>query len=192
MKLDAIKEIHSSFLSCEKDYETILKKLFIDDKQHAEELKRLLVINMPDCLDNTVSQVYRDKINSMSIAKLRKEGYIRLEPKLKLAEHNEVMSYIFITFDDFTTNSWNPKFRDCVIHIDVICHTDCWDLGNYRLRPVKICGYIDGLLNESRLSGLGTLNFLGCNFLALDENLTGYSLIYRAVHGTDDIIPDND
>ena len=73
--------------------------------------------------------------------------------------------------------------------IDVICHTDCWDIGNYRLRPLKIIGYIDGILNESKLSGIGTFNFAGCNEIVLDENLSGYCLIYSATHGADDWVP---
>jgi hypothetical protein len=62
-------------------------------------------------------------------------------------------------------------------------------MGNYRLRPLKICGYIDGILNNTKLSGIGTFQFAGCNELILDENLSGYTLIYRAVHGSDDKIP---
>mgnify|MGYP003444014135 CR=1 FL=1 len=61
-------------------------------------------------------------------------------------------------------------------------------MGNYRIRPLKIAGYIDGILNEAKLSGIGTFNFLGCNELILDEDLAGYTLTYHAVHGNDDII----
>jgi len=83
----------------------------------------------------------------------------------------------------------NPQFRDCNVHIDVLCHTDCWDLGNFRIRPLKICGYIDGILNNARLSGIGTFQFAGCNELVLDETLSGYTLTYAAIHGTDDVLP---
>jgi len=56
------------------------------------------------------------------------------------------------------------------------------------MRPIKIAGYIDGILNNSRLSGVGELSFLGCNELILDENLAGYCLMYAAVHGSEDYI----
>ena len=72
--------------------------------------------------------------------------------------------------------------------IDILCHTDYWDLGNYRLRPLKIAGFIDGILNNCKLSGIGTLNFIGCNELVLSENLSGYCLMYAATHGADDMI----
>ena len=179
----------SSFLSCEKDTVTILKKLFVESRPYSDELKRLLVINTKDCLDDTTNPTYIEKIQSMSVAKLREEGYIKLEPKIKFPEHEEIKAYMIVSFDNFTPNKNNPQFRDCTVSFDIICHTDFWDIGNYRLRPVKIVGYIDGILNESRLSGIGTLNFLGCNQLILDENLSGYSLSYRAIHGSDDQIP---
>ena len=62
-------------------------------------------------------------------------------------------------------------------------------MDNYQIRPLKIAGYIDGLLNNTHLSGIGTFNFVGCNELLLDENLSGYTLMYRAVHGHDDMLP---
>lgn len=185
----AITNIQSSFLSCEKDMETILKKLFIESRPYSDELKRLLVINTKDCLDNLISEVYNTKLKEMSVAKLREEGYIKMEPKIRFPEHEEVKSYIIITFDNFTTNEKNPQFRDCTVNFDIICHTDYWDIGNYRLRPLKIAGYIDGLLNNTKLSGIGTFNFAGCNELILSEDLSGYTLSYRAIHGSDDIIP---
>ena len=54
---------------------------------------------------------------------------------------------------------------------------------------MKIVGYIDGLLNNTRLSGIGQLKFLGCNELTMNEQLSGYCLMYSAVHGSDDFIP---
>ena len=42
----------SSFLSCEKDLEAILRKLFVESQPFSNDLKRLLVINAKDCLDN--------------------------------------------------------------------------------------------------------------------------------------------
>jgi hypothetical protein len=109
-----------------------------------------------------------------------------------MPEHEEVKSYMIISCDNFTPNKENPYYRDCTITFDIICHLDYWDIGNYRLRPLKIVGYIDGLLNNAKLSGIGELNFLGCNELILNEDLAGYSLSYRAIHGNDDRLPPRD
>jgi len=54
---------------------------------------------------------------------------------------------------------------------------------------LKIAGYIDGILNKTRLSGIGTFQFAGCDELVLDETLSGYSMTYSAIHGTDDVLP---
>ena len=179
----------SSFLSCEKDLEEILKRLFVESQPYSDQLKRLLVINTKDCLDNRDSEVYRNIIKDMSLAKLREQGYIKFEPKLKMPEHEETKSYLLFSFDNFSVNRNNPQFRDCTVFIDVLCHPDNWDLGDFRVRPLKICGYIDGILNNARLSGIGTFQFLGCNELVLDEDLAGYVLSYSAIHGTDDVLP---
>lgn len=185
-------ELKSSFLSCEKDTETIIRKLFVESKPYSDLLKRLLLINTDDCLNDMTNQEYINIIKNTSISDLRKKGYIRLEPKIKLKENEEVKSYLVISFDNFTPNATNPQFRDCVVMIDIICHTDYWDVGNFRLRPLKIAGYIDGILNENKLSGIGTFQFAGCNEIVLGEELSGYCLMYSATHGSDDMIPSDD
>ena len=192
MKRDIVKlpSRNLSFYSFEKDVETIVKKLFTENT-YSEDLKRLLVINKKDCIDDRTSELYRNIVKDTTVAKLVENGYITTTPKIRFPEHEEIKSYIVISFDDFTLNDTNPEFRDCTISFDIICHLDCWDIGNYRLRPLKIAGIIDTLLNNSKLSGIGTLNFLGCGQIQLDENLAGYTLLYRAIHMTegDDSIP---
>lgn len=185
MKKDLARaDIRSSFLSCEKDTEIILRRLFIENKPYSNVLKKLLVINTKDCLTSD-NQNYIDKINSLSLKDLRDKGYIRLEPKIKFGEHEEVKSYLLLSFDNFTPNANNPEYRDCTVTFDIVCHTDYWDIQNYCLRPIKIAGYIDGILNNSKLTGIGKFLFMGCNELVLNEDLSGYTLMYRAVHDVD-------
>lgn len=190
MKRDTIltaNRFNSSFLSCEKDIEMILKKLFIESKPYSDILKRLLVINTKDCLEDN-SEAVLNKIQQATLSQLIKDKYIRLSPKIEIEEHDEVKAYLIIGSDNYTTNENNPYYRDCTITFDIICYTDYWDIGNYRLRPLKIAGYIDGILNNTKLSGIGTFNFIGCNELILNETLSGYTLSYRAIHGNDDKI----
>lgn len=184
MRVDLTKKIQSSFLSCEKDTETILRKLFVESRPHSDILKKLLVINTKDCLTSD-NPNYQKKIDSLNIKDLVDNKYIRFSPKIKFEEHEEVKSYILISFDNFTPNENNPEFRDCTVAFDIFCHTDYWDLDNYQLRPLKIVGYIDGILNETKLSGIGKFHFMGCNELILDENLSGYTLMFRAIHSVD-------
>ena len=181
----------SSFLSCEKDAELIIQKLFINSRPYSDLLKRLLLINTKDCLYDMTNPVYIKKINDTSVQKLIEEGYVRLVPKILLGENEEVKTYIRLSFDNFRPSK-NPEFRDCIIEIDIICDPEYWDLGNYRARPIKIAGYIDSILNKTKLTGIGELQFLGMNELVLDENLCGYCLMYSATHGSDDVIKDEE
>lgn len=180
----AVTNFKSSFQSCDRDTETILRKIFVESRPYSDKLKKLMVVNTKDCLTNSK---YDTIVQNFDLLRLVKEGYIRQVPKLSFGEHEEIKTYMILTFDNFTPTD-NPEFRDCTVHIDVLCHSDYWDVGNYKVRPLQICGFIDSILNESKLSGIGTLNFLGCNLLILDENLSGYSLTYTATHGSDDKI----
>lgn len=185
--LAKVGQLESSFLSCEKDTETILRRLFIESQPHNQTLKRLLVINTKDCLTNLDEPIYKKKLAEMNLPKLVQEGYVKLAPKIRIPEHEEVKVYLILTYDNFVPTS-NPKFRDCTIHFDIICHTDYWQMDNYQIRPLKIAGFIDGILNNAKLSGIGTLQFMGCKELVLDEVLSGYCLTYLATHGSDDLI----
>lgn len=181
-------EFTSSFLSCQNDLETILKKLFIESEPYSTELKKLLVINTKDCLDRN-NIIYQNAIKDMSLARLKEQGYIRLVPKIQFEQHSEVKSYLLFSFDNFHPNRNNPMFRDCNVFIEAICNTEYWDLGNFRSRPIKICGYVDAILNNAKLSGIGTFQFESCSEIILDSNLAGYSLAYSAIHGSDDLLP---
>ncbi len=188
MRKDLIRpDIRSSFLSCEKDTETILRRLFIESRPYSDTLKKLLIINTKDCLTTQGEKLkyMQDKINLFSIKDLIDKQYVRLFPKLTFGEHEEVKSYILISFDNFTPNETNPEYRDCTVTFDIVCHTDYWSLDNFQLRPLKIVGYIDGILNETKLSGIGRFHFMGCSQLILNEDLSGYTLMYRAVHDVD-------
>lgn len=189
--------IESNFLSIERDLYLILHKLFEENPNVAEALKRLLVINNKMCIDktgdkytiNAANSAEVEKILDMELPDLIDCGYIRIVPKISLPEHEEVRSYILVNMDNFVTNATNPKFRDCIVSFDIVCHPEHWGLTNYQLRPIKIAGYIDAVLNETKLTGIGTFQFLGCNELILDEHLSGYTLSYMAVHGSDDWLP---
>jgi hypothetical protein len=139
---------------------------------------------MPDCLDEE-NPLYREIVQKTSLSKLRQEGYIKLSPKIRIPEHEEVKAYILLEFDDFIPTG-NPHYRDCTITFSIICHLDYWELDDYKLRPYQIAGYIDGILNETKLSGIGTLQFLGASELIMNEYLGGIMLRYVATHGRGD------
>lgn len=188
MKRDMItmEPLISSFLSCEKDTELILRKLFVSSDPHSSNLKRLLVVQAPDALDKKYN------VSEYTVKKLLDDQYINLDPLVKLPEHEQIKAFLGLHFDNFTPNPTNPEFRDSMIHFDIICHHDYWDLGDYRQRPFKIMGIIDGLLNNTKLTGIGKLNFVGASKALLNEDWSAFTLTYMAIHGSDDRIEDND
>ena len=49
-------------------------------------------------------------------------------------------------------------------------------------------GIIDTILDNTKLSGIGTLQFLRSTELMVSDELAGYSITYLATHGSDDSI----
>lgn len=179
----AAKNLKTSFMSVAKDQESIWRMLLVDSP-YKDLLKRLLVINTKDCLDLS-NEAYKEDIKEYDMHKLIEDGYLRIIPKLAFGEHEEVKAYILLEFDDFLPTD-NPEFRDCVISFTVICHLDYWGLDDYQLRPHMIAGYVDGIMNNARLSGIGTLQFVGASQIVLNEYLGGLTLRYIATHGSGD------
>ena len=171
MKIDGLKKPKSSFLSMEKDTNLIINKMFKN-----ERLKRLLYYNSKDALR---------KPNITEDQALELIGNnIKIIPKLYVDEN--ILNYIIINFDDFLPNGNNPEFRDNIIDFKIICHFDQWQLEDFALRPYKIAAEIDSMFNNTHLTGIGTLQFLGATQINLNSELGGICLIYRAIHGEED------
>ena len=83
----------SAFLSVEKDLEIITGQMLKNDR-----FKRLLYYNTSDALD-------RPDVPQEEALKLFGKN-IRIVPKLQI--DGEVLSYIIISFDNFTPNATNP------------------------------------------------------------------------------------
>ena len=174
----------STFVSCETDQETIWRRLFIESRPYSDKLKKLLIINTPDCLDDSQVQ-YQEIINGYNLQDLKDKQYLKNVPKLSFGEHEEVKSYILLEFDDFIPTN-HPHNRNCTFTFSIISHLDYWELDDYKLRPYQIAGYIDGMLNETKLSGIGTLQFMGASEIVMNEYLGGIVLRYIATHGRAD------
>lgn len=199
--LISFKPVYSSLLTCDKDVEKILKTLFISSKPYSDILKRLLIINSKDCLDFSKEE-YKQVIDSYSLGDLINKDYIRLNPKIARGTHEEIKTYIIVTLDNFLPNRSSDHYIDYNINFDIVCYNDAWVLNDYKVRPLMICGYIDGILNSLtqdnqrlekthqshiKLSGIGEYDFLGCNFNVLNEDLSMYTLSYHGTHFVEDI-----
>lgn len=160
----------SSFLSNEKDMNIIISKMLKN-----ERLKRLLFYTSRDALDKP------NLTEDQSLELLNKN--IKLVPKLYVDD--PVLNYVFISFDNFAP-SGNPEFRDNIIEFDVVCHYDQWMLKDFALRPYKIAAEIDSMFTNSRLTGIGKLQFVGAVQQNYSDEFAGICLIYAAVHGEED------
>ena len=170
MKVETYSFPKSSFLAVDKDME-LLVNLFLKN----DRLKKLLYYDVPDALKR--ENVPQDKALEMF------GKQIKIVPKLKVDAPE--FCYIIISFDNFTPNMTNPEFRDNIISFDIICHFDQWNLGNFALRPYKIAAEIDSMLNRKRLTGIGTVEFLGASQIVLSDEFAGLTLMYQTIHGYD-------
>lgn len=161
----------SSFLSVEKDINLIVDKLFENKR-----LQRLLYYNTPDALE-------RPNLNKEQLIEVFQK-HIKVTPKILV--DNELRNYLIIRFDDFLPNDSNPRFRNNLIQIIVICHFDQWELTNFQQRPYKIAGEIDSMLNGEKLTGIGRLEFLGMSQIVPNSEFSGFILNYLAIHGEED------
>lgn len=170
----SFKDPDSSFWSMEKDYKLITDKLLGNQR-----FLKLLYYDTADCLkkpDLTKQQMY-SMINKQ----------IAIRPKVDI--WSDCPNYVIISFRNFTPNNNNPQFRDCFVCFDILCHPDHWNLGDFQLRPYKIAGEIDGMLNKAKMTGIGEMLFVGCDNLVMNDQLIGLELVYRSVYSTEDIIP---
>ena len=171
MRIENYQFPKSSFLAQEKDLELITNMMLKNDR-----FKRLLHYTTKDALDKP------NLSEEESLSLFGKN--IKIVPKLYI--DGSVLSYVIISFDNFTPNATNPEFRDNIISFDIICHFEQWQLKDFQLRPYKIAAEIDTMFNGKHLTGIGNLEFVGANQLILNDEFAGLSLMYSAIHGEED------
>lgn len=103
---------------------------------------------------------------------------ILIVPKI-YDDSTEKMSYITAIFDDFYVNMLNPEFKTSTVRFDIACPYDEWLLNDKSLRPYLIMQELDIMFNESKLAGIGTLQFHRADNLTLSPQIGGYSMRYK-------------
>lgn len=170
MRIDGFKQPKSSFLSVEKDTSIIINSMLKN-----ERLKRLLHYTTQDALD-------KPNITQKETLGLIGKN-IKMIPKLILDK--TVLNYVIVSFKNFGLSS-NPQFRTNVVEFDIICHFDQWQLNDFALRPYKIAAEIDTMFCNQKLTGIGTLQFLGSKIIGINNEYCGLCIFYEAVHGEED------
>ena len=172
MKKNTYEYPKSSLLGMQKDASLIMERILSN-----QNVLKLLTYNTRDWKSKPT--VTGDMIKEMIDTK-----QISAVPKIKVDRPEK--SYLRLIYGTMVRNSTNPEQRDNTFGIDIICHYDNWDLGDYDLRPYRIAGEIDSMLDGTHLTGIGELEFVSATPYIYDEEFAGLSLTYLAIRGNED------
>lgn len=172
MKLPGYEYPKSSLLGMPKDAALIMNKIMGN-----QDILKLLCYGTRD---------WRSKPNVTAdqVAEMFKTKQISSVPKIKIDKIEK--TYLRLTYGSIVRNGSNPQYRDNTFGIDIVCHYDIWELGDFDMRPYRLAGEIDSLLDGTRLTGIGKLEFITCNPYIYDEEFAGVSLTYLATRGQED------
>lgn len=173
MKRDFYVQPKSSLLGMPKDAAIIVDRMLSNPN-----LLKLLVYESRDWKDKPVP-------TGTQIEELFTSHQISSVPKVKI--DNKEKTYIRLTYGSVVRNGYNPEYRDNTFCIDIICHYDSWDLGDFELRPYRVAGEIDAMLDKTHLTGIGELEFISAIPYVYNEEFAGVSLTYLAIRGHEDL-----
>lgn len=172
MKHNSYEYPKSSLLGMPKDAAIIIDRILSNPN-----LLRLLVYETRDWQSQPLP-------DGDQIKELFTSHQISSVPKIKIDSKEK--TYIRLTYGTVIRNASNPEYRDNTFGIDIICHYDNWDLGDFELRPYRVAGEIDAMLDKTHLTGIGELEFVSATPYVYNEEFAGVSLTYLAVRGHED------
>ena len=103
------------------------------------------------------------------------EKNIRIKPKVHPNECTQ--AFVIISIPEFETGD-NMDFNDATLAIDVICPIDNWLIDDICPRPYKIMSQVYEELQGSRVTGIGTLEFVGALQNVIYEDVTDHQMIF--------------
>ena len=172
MKHNSYEYPKSSLLGMPKDAAIIIDRILSNPN-----LLRLLVYETRDWQSQPLP-------NGEQIKELFTSHQFSSVPKIKIDSKEK--TYIRLTYGTVIRNASNPEYRDNTFGIDIICHYDNWDLGDFELRPYRVAGEIDAMLDKTHLTGIGELEIVSATHYVYNEEYSGGSLTYLAVRGHED------
>lgn len=172
MKKNQYEYPKSSFLGMAKDTSLIINKILSN-----KVVLKLLYYTTADWQS-------KPDLTSEQIKSLFENKQISNVPKVIVDK--EKANYLRITYDAFTPNSTNTFYRDHIVEIKIICHFEDWDINDFELRPYRIAGELDSMLDGQHLTGIGHLTFIGADQDVYDDEFGGVTLRYLAVRGNED------
>ena len=172
MKKNLYEYPKSSLLGMPKDASLIMERILSN-----QNVLKLLTYNTKDWKS-------KPPVTGDMIKEMFETQQISSVPRIKVDRPEK--TYLRLIYGTTIRNSINPEFRDNTFGIDIICHYDNWDLGDFELRPYRIAGEIDSMLDKTHLTGIGELEFVSATPYIYDEEFAGVSLTYLAIRGNED------
>lgn len=148
------------FKSISRNQEQILYKLFEDVPGWGEILKRLMIIDQPDCLDLSQMQ-YKKIVEGFNLKKLKDDTYVVLNPGVNLENHDEAKVHVYFSFGNATPSAVNPEYKILTLTVQVLCDLEVWELDDFKIRPWEITSMIVGILDNAKLSNVGKVQYIG-------------------------------
>lgn len=173
MKVNTYEYPKSSLLGMRKDAALIIDRILSN-----QNVLKLLAYNTRDWEK-------KPTVTPQMIKEMFETKQISSVPKIKIDRPEK--TYLRLVYGTMVRNSTNPEYRDNTFGIDIICHYDNWDLGDFDLRPYRLAGEIDSLLDKTHLTGIGELEFVSATPYIYDEEFAGVSLTYLAIRGQEDL-----
>lgn len=172
MKKNTYEYPKSSLLGMPKDAALIMQRILSN-----QNVLKLLAYGVKDWQKQPT-------VSNEMIKEMFETAQISAVPKVKIDKKEK--TYLRLIYGTMIPNATNPEFRDNTFGIDIICHYDNWDLGDFELRPYRIAGEIDSMLAGTHLTGIGELEFVSATPYIYDEEFAGVSLTYLAIRGNED------
>lgn len=164
----------SSFLGIPKDMAIIIERILSN-----QNVLKLLEYNVKDWQS-------QPDVTGEQIKRMFDTEQISNVPRIKIDKERK--TYLRFSLGTTVPNAENPEFRDNTFGIDIICHYDDWNIGNFDTRPLRIAGEIDSMLDKTHLTGIGILHFVNQSPAIYNNEYAGVSLTYLAIRGNDDRI----
>lgn len=123
--------------------------------------------------DNPLSSDLDDWDQSISLI----GSNIIVIPRADLTKNKE--SYIVISIPNFS-NDTNMDFTAAEVQIAVLCPMDKWQIDDITPRPYKIMSEIYEELQDSRVTGIGTLQFQNVVMSDPYQEFTSHVMIFEA------------
>lgn len=173
MKINTYEYPKSSLLGMQKDAALIMDRILSN-----QNVLKLLAYNTRDWKKKpeVTPQMVKEMFDTKQISSV---------PKVKIDRPEK--TYLRLVYGTMVRNSTNPEYRDNTFGIDIICHYDNWDLGDFDMRPYRLAGEIDSMLDKTHLTGIGELEFVSATPYIYDEEFAGVSLTYLAIRGQEDL-----